>query len=562
MFRQPETCVMVSGCLKNLNDCKGHFMSRIFGQYGKNGLILLFPALLTGGLLMLAGDRMDGLKIGFLSLLGVVLMLRYGATRRKWWLILSVLWWLMFVLHSAVLSASWLMYDSSMDAYFVVQAIANTTPHESLEFVQSQMGAVLLGVLALVAVGWAYVWLWRRYFDVAAFVPCHRRQLRFYFVVLLVVLGVAAWAVRPIRALAPPVYWHKYHQAIQKFRLQEQEHRVWQQNWLKEAQQNGAFQNVPAQQTVVVVLSESLTSLNLQACDYPRETSPHLQKRLAELRLWCKAYSRYPSTLDALKTMLSDYAAPNDTPTRSLQAYAKQAGFKTFWLSNQDDSHLASLFGAFADVSVYTNKRSGRSSFSQDAVLLPHFQAALNDNAAKKLIIVHLIGSHPHYSARYPDDFARFPSQNEAAEHAVLQGLTYAGAGVLVKQQRNAYDNSVLYQDFILNEILTKLQGDKTAVRSLVFVSDHGNEVGHEKDFAGHSPKTEAGYRVPIVMWDSRGHLPTGADLETPIDAAHLDENVLHLMGISHTNLPQSVLWTQPDYRFAPPQDYPYWEKR
>ena len=135
---------------------------RIFGQYGKNGLILLFPAFLTGGLLMLAGDRMDGLKIGFLSLLGVVLMLRYGATRCKWWLILSVLWWLMFVLHSAVLSASWLMYDSSMDAYFVVRAIANTTPHESLEFVQSQMGAVLLGVLALVVVGWAYVWLWRR----------------------------------------------------------------------------------------------------------------------------------------------------------------------------------------------------------------------------------------------------------------------------------------------------------------------------------------------------------------------------------------------------------------
>lgn len=220
----------------------------------KNGLILLFPAVLTGGLLMFAGERMDGLKIGALSLLGVGLMLRFAATQRRVWLIVSLLWWLVFVLHSVALSATWLMYDSSMDAYFIVQALANTTPQEILEFVQSQMGTVGLAVLSLVVLIFGYIFVFKKYFDVNAFLPLNRHQFRFYLILLMILLGVTAWTVRPIRALSPPVYWQKYHQAIQQFRLQEQEHRVWQQNWLKETQQNGVFDNVPAQQTVVLIL--------------------------------------------------------------------------------------------------------------------------------------------------------------------------------------------------------------------------------------------------------------------------------------------------------------------
>ncbi|MDO4434567.1 MAG: hypothetical protein Q4B82_08325 [Alysiella sp.] len=52
---------------------------------------------------------------------------------------------------------------------------------------------------------------------------------------------------------------------------------------------------------------------------------------------------------------------------------------------------------------------------------------------------------------------------------------------------------------------------------SLVFTSDQCNEVGHD-------PKNQAGYRVPIVMWDSRDIVSTGVDKTTSIGAAQWDE--------------------------------------
>ena len=37
-----------------------------------------------------------------------------------------------------------------------------------------------------------------------------------------------------------------------------------------------------------------------------------------------------------------------------------------------------------------------------------------------------------------------------------------------------------------------------------MYLSDHGQEVGHSKDFAGHSPGTAAGYRIPVLIWRNR----------------------------------------------------------
>ncbi|SSY80343.1 phosphoethanolamine transferase [Alysiella crassa] len=528
----------------------------------KNLLILLLPALLVGGLLSIAGDKADGLKIGLLSLCGGAVMLLAYAKHSKIMAWIASVWWVLFVAHSLILSASWLWYDSSLDAYFVTQSLANTTFHESVEFLQLHAFNLVVMMAAVVLTVFAYVFILKKYFNPSLYQQAKRWHKIVMFILLLI--GVAAWAIRPIRALSPPIYWQTYHHKIKAFRNQTAQHQTWQQNWLNQARENGIYDNVPAQQTMVLVLSESLTSFNLSVCDYPRETTPELHKRLPEIRIWCNAYSPYPSTLNALKAMLTDVPSdnPDFTPTQSLQAYAKQAGFKTFWLSNQDDSYLSSLFGSFADVAVYNNKRSGRSSVAKDAELLPHFQAALNDVAPRKLIIVHLIGSHPNYSARYSAEFARFPNSNDAAvEQAVATQLQQANAGFWVKQQRDDYDNSVLYQDFVLSELLKSLQHNQAAVRSLIFVSDHGNEVGHEKDFAGHSPKTRAGYRVPIVMWDSRNMLPTGADKNTPIDAAQLDENALNLMGIKLKNANTTVIWHEQNYHFPQIQNFPYWEK-
>lgn len=295
-------------------------------------------------------------------------------------------------------------------------------------------------------------------------------------------------------------------------------------------------------------------------CGYPRNTTPSMMEYRDELMVFCKGYSRYSTTINAVKAMLTDIGSdPQAVPSHSILAYAKVAGFKTFWLSNQDDSYLSSLFGNFADEKVYHNKLSGRSSFSLDEEILPYLDNALKDAADKKLIIVHLIGSHPNYSARYPKTFEYYPNDKVGFNEINAEMEKY-NIGTITKQYRDSYDNSVRYQDFIFNEILMKIKNDKSYYRSMTFLSDHGNEVGHQKDYAGHSNNTEAGFQVPIILWQNN-HQMTGIEKEKAIDASLLDNYLLTILGIK-TKSPQPVIWMDKNYQFGAPSGFPYWENQ
>lgn len=535
-------------------------MNRNLPKYLSHAAILLLPALMVGGLLAFAGDKADGLKLGLLSLPGCLLIYRSLSSPGRATSVSAWLWWLLFALHSLILSASWLLYSSSMDSYFVIQSLANTTAHESIEYLQHNLAYAAISLVFCVLLSGIYYALLHRFFRHGSVMPT-RQKVTWILPVLVVLLSMTAWAIRPIRALSPPVYWYQYSQKIHTFKSQFLKHKNWQQHWLQQAKsQIQPVTQADDSQTIVLMLSESLTGYNLNVCGYPRQTTPHINQRLSELTVFCRAYSAYPTTLDAVKSMLTDVPLGHlgAVPNRSILAEAKAAGFKVFWLSNQDDAYLSSLFGSLADEQVYHNKRSGRSSMAKDEELLPYFQDALKDKAHKKLIILHLIGSHPNYSARYTEPFNLFPGQDE---QAISQQLQAAGAGQWTRELRDEYDNSVAYQDWVFSQVFDLLKQDQAAQRGLIFLPDHGNEVGHVKDFAGHSPATEAGYRIPVIMWHNRLPFLKGVNQNSPIDATQLDDNLLFMMGWAHQGETDFIPWTDKAYRFQPPTGYPYWIK-
>ena len=96
-------------------------------------LFLIAPALLIGAVLGYAGDVSDGVRLGYLSLLGCVTF--YFAVKRQSKILYTatVLWWLIFWMDALLRTLSWLMFDSDPTAYFIVQAIANTSLEESLD---------------------------------------------------------------------------------------------------------------------------------------------------------------------------------------------------------------------------------------------------------------------------------------------------------------------------------------------------------------------------------------------------------------------------------------------
>ncbi len=522
--------------------------------------LVLAPALVTGGILCIAGNASDGIRLGLLSLPGSWLMYLGISRPVLYWKVAAIVWWSIFLGDACIRSLSWFVYQSDTDAYFIVQAIANTTRQETIEFFQFHARSLVLSALIFFFGLTGYFWfcfgqpihkLWSQLFQV---------RLNRYFCSFLGVLTLASYLIEPSRAQHPVVYWSDYYSKIQNFKSQISTHKQLHHVWLDTAQHNLILDpQQPLSQTHTLMITDSVTSKNFGVCGYPRNTTPELEKYSASFKIFCNAFSPAASTIGALKMKLTEATQveqPNYS-TESLLAYAKVAGFKVYWISNQNDSYISSLFGSFVDEQIYTNHRSGRSSTSFDENLLPVYQEILKRPEAKKLIIVHMIGAHPNYQLRYPEQFNRFSSDTS---DVVETQLEQKNIGMLVQQQRNYYDNNILYQDWLLKRFFQSLQkNDHAERRSFVFVSDHGNEVGHEINFAGHSPNTQAGYQVPLVVWYD-GIQDTGVNLDKQINTADLDKLMMELMGLHERNETSHSSLLSHNYLFKPSSSWPYWK--
>ena len=71
----------------------------------------------------------------------------------------------------------------------------------------------------------------------------------------------------------------------------------------------------------------------------------------------------------------------------------------------------------------------------------------------------------------------------------------------------NEYDNSVVYNDFIIAEILNSLKentSDQEKV-SAIYLSDHGEDVYETVDFTGHSEVigSQPMFQIPFIYWSN-----------------------------------------------------------
>lgn len=513
---------------------------------------LLVLPLITLLLLGLAGSWSDSVRLAFLSLPGCWLCFQATKKSNLFWKLFSIVWWFIFIFHSSLLSVSWLLFNSDAEAYSIIESIANTTLNESLEFFQLHLGFFILFVGFILSVLILYFFILFKYFNTREFHDQKVHRLGRYAIGLLFLLCTASYAIKPSIALHPLPFWYGYYGKIQDFKQRILQHDQIHKEWTLNAEQRLDFSGqLNKRQTHTIVLTDSITSFNFGLCGYPRNTTPELTQRSDQFKVFCRGYSPASSTIQSLRYLFNDGTrnAMDDHAPENIMAYAKAAGFKVYWISNQDDVYISSLFASFADEAVFINKKSGRSSTSLDENILPAYKIALDDPDPRKLIILHLIGSHPNYKLRYPEQFSKF---NDSSNDEVEEKLERNEINHLIQLKRNEYDNSILYQDWVVAKLFDLLISTQSDFRSFTFLSDHGNEVGHAKNYAGHSANTEAGYRIPIIIWYD--HMPTkGIVSEQPIDASDLDRYVLHLMG-AHDRLDrkEKLCWLDQTCNFVP----------
>lgn len=249
--------------------------------------------------------------------------------------------------------------------------------------------------------------------------------------------------------------------------------------------------------TFVLIIGESTARKQMSLYGLERNTTPLLFKRKDDLLIYQDVISSHSHTIPSLQDALiyEDHETKLET---SIIQLMNQAGFKTFWLSNQRPigiyETLLTKLSKASSFYKYTNTTRWGSVTPYDEVLLPLFNKAIEDPHPKKFIVINFLATHGNYALRYPKRFDHFKTEPETkfpSEESF--------------EIINHYHNSIRYVDFLIDDIIKQVESTNRKSYVLYF-SDHGEEVFYEKNFKGHNESdipTESMYEIPFILWTS-----------------------------------------------------------
>ncbi len=262
---------------------------------------------------------------------------------------------------------------------------------------------------------------------------------------------------------------------------------------------------IPQQEIYVLVIGETARKASFSLCGYDRNTNPLLSKK-SNITSFNNVKSAANLTSIALPFIMTRATPNNLTPKLSepaIMAAFKESGFKTYWLTNQA-AGLDNVFAFYSRLSdYYKNIAVSIDVAKHDEALLPELDIVLNDKSTtKKFIVIHTLGSHFRYNYRYPDNF-------EAFKPTLSKTLSLSGNSIKLKQENiNSYDNSILYTDYILSQIIDRV--DKTnSISYMYYISDHGeNLYDDDKELLMHGFVNPSKYEieVPLIIWNSNAY--------------------------------------------------------
>ncbi|MDK2772269.1 MAG: phosphoethanolamine transferase [Flavobacterium sp.] len=313
-------------------------------------------------------------------------------------------------------------------------------------------------------------------------------------------------------------------EAIQDYKLQMISYNNQKFNKTSDYFKNVTLKKDSISETYVLVIGESTTRNHMGLYNYYRNTTPLLHSISNELIVYNNVISPNTHTLTSLEKVLTLGTTDNlDLKYKgNLLQLFNQAGFTTYWISNQKptgiwDNFITGIANSAHKVSFF-NISDDKSPF--DEIVLKTYKKVLKENKSKKLIVIHLMGSHLTYKDRYPNEYNWFKNQPKTK-------FDKEDAFKII----NDYDNSVLYQDYIWFSIIQSLKNENHKSAALC-LSDHGEEVYESIDFFGHTETkgTKSMYEIPFLLWLSDKKKDEKNNLVFDVNRRYCSEDLIYSM--------------------------------
>lgn len=296
----------------------------------------------------------------------------------------------------------------------------------------------------------------------------------------------------------------------------------------------------------VLVVGETSRAMEWSLYGYDRPTTPRMEK-LDGLVHFTDVVTQSNNTHKSVPIILSAASAEDYDVIyneKSIVTAFKEAGFRTVVIANQNLS--TSMIGSFyreADEFIDMSQCKPKSAYLtslHDGELLPFLKEELDKTEGNLFFVIHTYGSHFNYHERYPKSFATFTPDKAEGIRASYK-----------KQLRNAYDNSILYTDYVLGEI-TDLLAKTDACASMLYLSDHGEDIFDDARarYLHASPiPTYYQLHIPYIIWFSeayRNAYPEKYDVAAshsalPVSTNSVFHTVLDLAGVK-TSVADSTL--------------------
>ena len=274
---------------------------------------------------------------------------------------------------------------------------------------------------------------------------------------------------------------------------------------------------------VVLVIGESARKANFQLYGYERKNNPRLSKEKG-LKVF-QATSCATYTTAGTKAILE----PKNSGDlyELLPNYAFRTGVDVSWRTSNWGEPPIHIDEYLTDKEL-ADKYPGENK-AYDSILLAGLRERIESSPKNKvLIILHSSTSHgPKYADKYPKEFEIFKPVAKNVEEGEKN------LGMLI----NAYDNTVLYTDYLLDNLINTLRAMTDWHSAMIFISDHGESLGENKMFMHGLPMRLAPkvqYEIPFLVWtsDHFRDYKTAGELPAVLEQHYIFHSVLNLLSI------------------------------